>query len=84
MGVRSGPERVALRSFRLGEVPESTRHRALDKLLRTHGTQNGMLVASYSLADRVALAIAAERPSDRVYWVSAAAYDRVFGKRGQR
>jgi hypothetical protein len=84
MGVRSGSERVALRSFRLGDVPESVRLRVLDSLLRTPGTKDGMMVASVSLADRVALGIAAERPSDRVYWVSATAYDRVFAPKGRR
>lgn len=84
MGVRSGSERVALRSFRLSDVPEGIRLRALDNLLRTDGTRNGMMVATYTLSDRIALAIAAERPSDRVYWVSATAYDRVFAPKGRR
>jgi hypothetical protein len=84
MGVRSGPERVQLRSFRLSEVPEPTRLRALDNLLTTEGSKNGMLVPTFSLADRIALAVAAERPSDRIYWVSATAYDRVFRPKARR
>jgi hypothetical protein len=77
MAVRSGPGR-ALRAVRLSEVPEQLRLRALDSLLRTPGTKDGMLVPSYSLTDRLALGAAAHRPSDKVYWVSEKAYSKVM------
>lgn len=82
MGVHAGPGR-GLRSVRLSDVPEGIRLRALDKLLKTSGTQNGMLVPSQSLTDRLALGAAATHPSDRIYWVSKTAYDRVFVPRGR-
>lgn len=70
-----------LRSVRLGEVPIAARLAALDKLLRTPGTRDGLLVESRTLLERIALGAAAHRPSDRVYWISAKAYDRVFRER---
>lgn len=70
-----------LRSFRLSEVPEGVRSAALDNLLRTDGSSDGMLVASFTLSERLALGFAAERPSDRVYWVSQAAWDKATRKR---
>lgn len=80
MATRSGPGR-GLRGFRLSDVPEDLRLRALDKLLKTDGSADGMLLASESFTDRVALGIAATRPSDRVYWVSKTAWDRAVKPR---
>lgn len=80
MATRSGTGR-GLRCVRLSEVPESVRFRALDKLLVTPGSSDGMLVPTLGFADRVALGAAAANPSERPYWISRAAYERVMGKR---
>ena len=71
-----------LKSFRLGDVSEEARLRALDKLLKTKGSSDGMLVASWTFTDRLALGLAARQPSDRVYWVSQEAWERVTKGRG--
>jgi hypothetical protein len=62
MATRSGPGR-GLRGFRLSDVPETVRLRALEKLLRTPGSVDGMLLPTPSFADRIALGVAATRPS---------------------
>jgi hypothetical protein len=83
MVTRSGAGR-GLRSFRLTDVPQGIRSAALDNLLRTEGSSDGMLVPSFSLSERIALGIAADRPSDRVYWVSAEAWEKASKKRSWR
>jgi hypothetical protein len=70
-----------LKAFRLSDVPETVRLRALDVLLATEGSKDGMLVASGSLSERLQLGFAAERPSDRVYWVSASAWEKAARRR---
>lgn len=73
--------RSGLRGFRLAEVPERVRLAAYDKLLMTAGSKDGTLVRSSELVERAALSVAAVSPSDRVYWVSREAWDRVMAPR---
>lgn len=80
MATRSGPER-RLKGFRLADVPEGVRLSALDKLLKTPGSKDGLLLATVTFADRIALGVAATKPSDTVYWVSRSAWDRVMKPR---
>ena len=81
MAVRSGSGRRGLRSFRLNEIPEAVRLDALDKLLRTEGSTDGMLLPSRSLHERLSLGAAAHRPSGRVYWISEKAWEKATRKR---
>jgi hypothetical protein len=67
--------RGGLVSFRLGDVPEEVRLRALERLLRGADPK---LPAAISFSDRVQLGLVAERPSDRVYWIPRPAYERVM------
>jgi hypothetical protein len=66
-----------LRAFRLSDVPEPIRLRAKESLLKTvGGSTDGMIVVSVNFSERLAIGIAAERPSERVYWISEAAWAR--------
>ena len=73
--------RGGLVSFRLGDLPEEIRLRAKDRLLRGADPK---LPNLDSLADRVAVGIAAERPSDRVYWIPKPAWERVMLPKNRR
>lgn len=73
-----------LKAFRLSEVDIVLRRRAMEAILRTPGSADGMLVAAPNkLGDRLAIGFAVENPSDRVYWVSQAAWDRVMKRRAR-
>ncbi len=63
-----------LRSFRLADVPEHLRLRGKDVAMRRCD----------SPFERVAIAVAAERPSSRVYWIPAEAWERVMKQRRRR
>ncbi len=73
-----------LKSFRLSDVPLGLRLAAKEKLLKTNGSADGMLVASLSFADRLKVGLAAEQPSPRVYWVSQRAWDKAMRSREAR
>lgn len=62
-------------SFRLADLPETIRQRGKDVALRR------ALRAGDSPFDRFAIGMAADVPSDTVYWVSRAAWDRVMRRR---
>lgn len=69
---------------RLTEVPEPVRFRALNNLLKTDGSLDGMLIASRSISERIALGVAAASPSDRVYWIPRDAWDCVMKPKARR
>lgn len=79
MSVSSQAGRQGLKAFRLAEVPEGIRLRAKERLLRTPGTAHGLLMATADPLARLAIGAAAERPSERVYWISREAWERVMG-----
>lgn len=68
----STPLRVTgrrLKSFRLGDVPAPLRERAKSVAIKQ----------TTDLVERIALGIAADQPSDKVYVISQTAWDRVVG-----
>lgn len=67
-------ERNGLTPFRLTDLPETIRQRGKDVALR----------AEDNVMERVRIGIAAERPSDRIYWVPTHAYERVMRRRPPR
>lgn len=73
-----------LKSFRLADIPYGVRLDAYDKLIKTDGSKDGVLVASRSLSEQVALGIAAEDPSERVYWVPLDAWESATRSRTWR
>lgn len=73
-----------LQAFRLGDIPEGIRLRAKDRLLKTEGSVDGMLVATSSPLDRLRIGMAAERPSPRVYWIPREAWERVMLPKNRR
>lgn len=73
----TSPTGRRLKGFRLADIPEGVRRDAYDKLIKTvDGSKDGLIVASRSLSEQVALGIAAEAPSERVYWVTQEAWER--------
>lgn len=80
----TSPEGRRLKGFRLADVPLRVRQDAYDRLLKTNGSADGTLVRSDSPAEFLALGLAAEDPSDRVYWVSSEAWERVMRSRRAR
>ena len=78
----ASPAGRRLRPVRLAEIPLRVRQDAYDKLLMTDGSKDGLLVRSSTLSERAALGLAAESPSDRVYWIPADAYEQAASKRG--
>lgn len=81
-------------AFRLAEVPLDVRVRAADSVARRAdmalpddaGGVKGLLArlgdraAGHDSADRDSLRRVAREPSDRVYWISLAAWERVMGR----
>lgn len=70
-----------LRAFRLGDIPEPVRLRALERLL---SGRDPKLPPVVSFSDRVSLGLVAETPSDRVYWIPRPAWERVMEPKGRR
>jgi hypothetical protein len=80
-----------LRAFRLSEIPYDIRKRALsialgqsDRALPDEQSGYGGLLAKLSVPapsfnQRKALELAAERPSERVYFVTVKAWEKVMG-----
>jgi predicted oxidoreductase (fatty acid repression mutant protein) len=73
-----------LKSVRLSDIPYGVRLDAYDKLIKTQGSKDGILVASWSLSEQVALGIAAEQPSEQVYWVPLDAWESAVRSRAWR
>ena len=72
----ASPRGGGLHAFRLSDVPEPIREAAVDLLLKTPGSSDGILVSTLDARDRLAIALAARTPSERVYWVSEAAWEK--------
>lgn len=68
-------------SFRLGQIPEHVRTRAMEKLLRG---ADRTLPPVVGYAERIALGVAVQDPSERVYWIPREAWDRVMAKKPRR
>jgi hypothetical protein len=66
--------RTGLKAFRLSDVDPGIRERAKSLALKRED----------SFVERVKIGLAAEQPSDRVYWIPRPAWDRVMGKRRAR
>ena len=75
--------RQRLVGFRLSDVPEPVRLSAKDKLLRAEG-RDLMVAVTRTFEERLAIGLAAEQPSDRVYWITREAWDRARQKRAWR
>jgi hypothetical protein len=75
--VSVSPSGRRLIAFRLDQIPEHVRVRAMEKLLR--GADRTLpTVTSYS--DKIALGVAVAQPSQRVYWIPRDAWKRVMEK----
>lgn len=74
MPVRSSSERSGLTAFRLTDIPISVR-RAAGASLAREASEDALL------AERVFLERAIEYPSDRVYWIPTAVYERERSRR---
>jgi hypothetical protein len=90
MSASLSSEGRALRAFRLSEVPINIRTRAAaiasmrsDLALRDDQAGYGGLLAKLAaqpdMHERRALLRAAKHPSDRVYWITAKAWEEVMG-----
>lgn len=67
-------------SFRLSDIPQEIRQKAVEryaKQMAEDSTDNPLR----ALGDVALVKRAAALPSDRVYWVTAEAWDRVMGRR---
>lgn len=60
---------AVLKAFRLSEVPPDIRERGKAVALKRED----------SFTERLKIGLAAERPSDRVYWISRTAWEKVMG-----
>jgi hypothetical protein len=69
MPARSSTERTGLTAFRLSDIPISVR-RAAGSALAREASEDALL------AERVFLERAIEYPSDRLYWIPTAVYER--------
>jgi hypothetical protein len=74
MSLVSRSEGQGLQSFRLSDVPFSVRYRAYERCLKDCD----------SLRDQIALGIAVNSPSDKVYFVPAKVWDRESRKQTWR
>lgn len=74
MSVVSRSEGRGLRSFRLSDVPFSVRYRAYERLLPD----------CENLRDQIALGIAVNSPSDKVYFVPQDVWERESRKQTWR
>lgn len=63
-----------LTAFRLADIPEKIRDRALSVALRRED----------DFMERLALGAAAQHPSARIYWVPTEAYERVMHPKNRR
>lgn len=85
----SSQEGRRLQAFRLSQVPLEIRLRAAKRAARgpslaSEARPEDKLFASLldlrlERGDDDAIVVAAKRPSERVYWISAAAWERVMG-----
>jgi hypothetical protein len=68
----------SLRAFRLAEIPEPIRQRGKSRAI----------LHEDNVIERLRIGLAAERPSDRIYWIPRTAWDKVMlpknRKRGAR
>ena len=75
----TSPRGGALVAFRLADIPIEIRLRAKDRLLRASGATD-YLPTTDSPIERVRIGIAAETPSDRLYWIRRERWERVMGR----
>lgn len=77
----ASPSGRRLIAFRLDQIPEHVRVRAMEKLLR--GADRTLPpVTSYS--EKIALGVAVSQPSGRVYWIPADAWQKVMAPRPRK
>lgn len=84
LGTSPTGRRLKLKGFRLADIPKGVRLDAYDKLIKTEGSKDGLLVTSRTLSEKVDLGLAAEVPSERVCWVTLEAWERVAKSRRWR
>jgi hypothetical protein len=72
-----------LHPVRLTEVPLKLRLEEMHRLLNASDHHDLLGFGTGDLGARLQIGFAAESPSDRVYWVSRAAYEKVMRKANQ-